>query len=363
MRLIPNGGIMFKRPERFANSSAAGVPGGRGLRADGRVTVVAEAAQGFEGDLTLARLLVRGAAAAGADVVKLQLVYAAELTTPAHRHHALFRDLELSDADWQAIAAEARAERIGMAFDVFGPRSLALALACGADAVKIHASDVFNDELVDAALRGAPHLYLSTGGVRPDELAPLIERCAPFAAKVTLLYGFQAEPTPAGANRMARLGVLRRQFPNVGLGFMDHTDGAIDDAGWLAALALPYGVRLIEKHITLDRALEIEDFLSAVAPREFQAYVSRLRTAEDAIGSDDLALSAAEEEYRGKALKVAVAARDLPIGAVVRADDIALLRTPLEAGRSAIVRRSDAVGRRLGRAVSAGSAIYGDDLA
>jgi hypothetical protein len=61
MSHIPNGGHMFDRPERLGRRPARLTSG---LRADGRVTLVAEAAQGFEGDLTLARLLVRGAAEA-----------------------------------------------------------------------------------------------------------------------------------------------------------------------------------------------------------------------------------------------------------------------------------------------------------
>ena len=41
--------------------------------------IIAEAAQGYEGDPGLARALVRAAAGAGADALKLQLVYAEEL--------------------------------------------------------------------------------------------------------------------------------------------------------------------------------------------------------------------------------------------------------------------------------------------
>ena len=40
------------------------------------VEIIAEAAQGFEGNPTLAKLLARGAVRAGADAVKFQLIYA-----------------------------------------------------------------------------------------------------------------------------------------------------------------------------------------------------------------------------------------------------------------------------------------------
>lgn len=350
---------MFNRPERHGRRPARLTTG---LRADGLVTVVAEAAQGFEGDVTLARLLVRAAAESGADLVKLQLVYANELTTPAHHHYRLFADLELTDDQWHAIATECAHEGIGLACDVFGLRSLRLAVSCGAAAVKIHASDVFNDALIAEALATSPHVFLSIGGVRPDEVRELVTRWGADRTKLTLLYGFQAEPTRAEDNHLARLGRLRAEYPSAGMGFMDHTDGDSDESGWLAALALPYGVAVIEKHITLDRRLEIEDYVSALAPAGFAAWVQRLRLAEAAIGRTDLALSAAEEQYRRKAVKVVVAATGLEPGAVIDAECVTLLRTPLTEGVTPLVRVSDVLGRRVARRVQAGAPIQSGDL-
>lgn len=347
---------MFERPD---NKNAAAPA----TRADGRVTIVAEAAQGFEGDLTLARLLVRAAAAAGADVVKLQLVYADELTTPLHRHHELFGNLEMPDAAWMTIAADARREGVGLAFDVFGPRSLDMAVACGAGAVKIHASDVFNDPLIDQAVERAPHVWVSIGGVAPEEVAGILERRGSARDRVTLLYGFQAEPTPTADNHLARLGALRAAHPDVALGFMDHADGASDEAGWLATLALPFGVRMIEKHLTLDRALGIEDYVSAVAPHTFRAFVARVRAAEDAIGSPRLELSRGEREYRRKALKVAVAARPIAAGSVIADGDAVLLRTAMPESGTPLLRVREAAGRTARRAIAQHEPILMEDLA
>ena len=51
-----------------------------------KLEIIAELAQGFEGRPDQARLLVKAAAAAGADAAKLQLVYADELATPDYKH-------------------------------------------------------------------------------------------------------------------------------------------------------------------------------------------------------------------------------------------------------------------------------------
>jgi N,N'-diacetyllegionaminate synthase len=290
-------------------------------------------------------------------------VYAAELTLPVHQHHELFESLEMSDPDWQAVAREARAVGVGLAFDVFGPRSLELALACGADAVKIHASDVFNHALLADAFARAPHVYLSTGGLAVEEVEALIARHAPDPGRLTVLVGFQAEPTATADNHLARFGALKRRLPTLALGFMDHADGAADEAGWLAVLTVPYGVTLVEKHLTLDRALELEDFGSAVEPARFARFVARVRAAEAAIGREDLSMTAAERAYRRKALKVVVARRDLAAGARLAADDLRLIRTRLDDGRQPVFDTGRASGRRLGRDLAAGEPVYEDDLA
>jgi N,N'-diacetyllegionaminate synthase len=294
--------------------------------------------------------------------VKFQLVYANELTTEAHHHYGLFANLELGDDVWRQIAAECADEGVGLACDVFGLRSLRLAVACGAAAVKIHASDVFHDALIAEALDTAPHVYLSIGGVRPDEVRALVTRWGADRARLTLLYGFQAEPTRTEDNHLARLGRLRAEYPSAGFGFMDHTDGDSDESGWLSALALPFGVSVIEKHITLDRRLEIEDYVSALAPEGFAAWVARLRLAETAIGGMDLTLSGAEEQYRRKALKAVVATTALAPGALIAASDVTLLRTPMADGVIPLVRLDDALGRRMARGVAAGTALQSGDL-
>lgn len=327
-----------------------------------RVTIVAEAAQGFEGDLRLARLLVRAAATGSADVVKFQLVFADELATPDYPYYALFKQLEMPDEAWVAVVDEAQAHGLGVAFDVFGLRSLALAVRLGAVAVKLHASDFFNDPLVDEALARAPDVWFSAGGITADEVADFLHRVGARAAKLTLMYGFQAEPTPTDGNHLARLGALRARFPALRVGFMDHAPGSSDAAGWLALLALPFGVSVIEKHVTLARGIKMEDDVSALEPREFAALVTRVRSAEDALGNSALALTAAEQAYRQRAVKVVVTRQPLPAGHRIQASDIALLRAKVESGQPTIERVGGVIDKTLARAVAAGRALEKDDL-
>jgi N,N'-diacetyllegionaminate synthase len=327
------------------------------------LTVVAEAAQGFEGDPTLAGLLVRAAAAGKADAVKFQLVYADELATPDYEYFGLFRGLEMSDAAWGDVAQEAAKHGLQLAFDVFGQRSLSLALKLKASAVKLHVSDFFNEPLFDAVVRSAPQTYFSAGGINASEVSERLARySAGERAKLTMMIGFQAEPTKLEDNHIRRIESWRQAFPALRLGFMDHADGECDEAGWLGVLAVGAGVCLVEKHITLDRALRLEDYVSAATPGEFARYSARLRNAATAYGSAELELTDAELQYRRRAVKSLVAARDLLEGTTLNAGDLKPLRAPLRPQSEPLRFFGDALGRRLRRAVAANRAIYREDL-
>ena len=59
-----------------------------------RTEIIAEIAQGYEGNPKLAELLVKGAIVANADSIKLQLVFADELCVPTYPYYDLFKSLE-----------------------------------------------------------------------------------------------------------------------------------------------------------------------------------------------------------------------------------------------------------------------------
>jgi N,N'-diacetyllegionaminate synthase len=328
------------------------------------IAIVAEAAQGFEGNGTQARLLVRAAARGGADLVKFQLVYADELAVQSYRWYELFRTLEMDAAAWAGVRDEAKRLGIGLAFDVYGARSLDEALSLGARAVKVHATDFFNHELIDAALDRADEVHLSLGGITVDELRESIARIgAARAKKLVVLSGFQAEPTPLESNHLARLTSLRAAIPNVRLGWMDHAEGGSDEAQWLGVLAVPFGITVLEKHITLSRPLELEDHVSALDPAAFAKYVGRIRAAERALGSDVLELTDDERGYRRRAVKAVVAREPIAKGAAVGAGQVMLKRAALDDAREPLQRLDSVIGRTATRAVGASEPMYTGDVA
>lgn len=319
--------------------------------------VIAEAAQGYEGSVDLALLLVRAAAAGRADAVKFQIVYLDDLAEPGYQHAALFEQLELSDSDWARVHDAAR--KAGLAFyaDVFGARAAGLARELGVDGVKIHSTSFFDESMFDDVASWAPRLLLSIGGIEIDELRDFAPRVAKVADRSIVMYGFQAEPTATEDNHLRRIDAVRSLL-GVDVGFMDHSAGDGPDTMTLSAMALALGVTVFEKHIGLDAELELEDYVSALPPSAFRTYVESLRRLSSALGSPDLQLRDVERGYRSRAVKRVVAVRPLAAGTVIEAGDVRLSRPARSEGLWTI---ASSVGRRLRGDVAPGHPIT-DDL-
>ncbi len=287
--------------------------------------IIAEIAQGYEGKPLLAELLVKGALNAGADIVKIQLVFADELCVPTYPYFDLFKSLEMPNSVWASLVESVHKAGRRIYFDIYGERSLALARELGVDGVKISTTDFYNRPLVMTALELMPRVLISTGGVPAediDELMALVKD----RSKVTLMHGFQAEPTLLEDNNLARIRTLKEKYEGVQVGFMDHSLGSADEALQLPLIALGLGVDAIEKHISLDYSLQIEDYVSALSVDRFLTFVSTVRTMSAALGRADLGLTAKEIEYKKRAGKVVVAKRPMNKGEQVTVNDIAMKR-------------------------------------
>jgi sialic acid synthase SpsE len=187
-----------------------------------KTEIIAEIAQGYEGNPKLAELLVKGALVAGADSVKLQLVYADELCVPSYPYHALFASLEMPDAVWQSLVSKVHEAGKKIYFDVYGQRSLAVAKNLGADGVKISTTDFHNLPLLKQAFAEFETVFVSIGGIPVEHIDEMIASIA-VREKLTLMHGFQAEPTQIEDNNLARIKTLNFRLQVVFFLLIEHS--------------------------------------------------------------------------------------------------------------------------------------------
>lgn len=298
-----------------------------------KIEIIAELAQGFEGSLEQAKLLVKAASKAGADSAKFQLVYADELATPGYEYYELFKTLEMEDDDWLEIKQSCDNQGIELIFDVFGESSLALAQKLNIKTIKLHATDINNIGFLNSlAISSIERIMLGAGGAYEKEIKNAIEILN--NKSVILFHGFQGYPTSINENQISRLAVWKSSFgsyQNVGFGFSDHVDPESPSSITLPAFAVGQGAVVLEKHLTLGACMELEDHESAMNPDQFKIFVKSIRDITSAYGEsaskNDFGMSKSENQYRKNIRRHVVVAKNIASGKIIEADDVVLKRT------------------------------------
>jgi N-acetylneuraminate synthase len=282
------------------------------------VTIIAEAGVNHNGRLDLALALVDAAADAGADVVKFQTFRADQLVTPtagkadyqirntgeANSQLEMLKALELDDAAHRQLIAHCGRRGVAFLSTPFDPLSLGLLTdGLGLKQLKVGSGDLTNAPiLLDMARRGSA-VILSTGMATMEEIAESLgvlafgytggeqpSRAAfraAFASEqgraalgryVTLLHCTSDYPAIPDEINLKAMDTLVAAF-GLPVGFSDHSEGIA-----IAIAAVGRGAVVIEKHLTLDRAMPGPDHVASIEPADFKAMVSGIRLVERALG-------------------------------------------------------------------------------
>jgi N,N'-diacetyllegionaminate synthase len=302
-----------------------------------RTLIIAEAGVNHNGDLSLARELVVRAAAAGADIVKFQTFvtassisrhapkaqYQRDATGDAESQYEMVKRLELSPDDHLALKEECRRHGIGFLSTAFDIASFELLRSLDVDRVKVPSGELTNLPFLRyLAQQGLPML-VSTGMAtlgEVDAALQVIEAAGTPRGRVTLLHCNTEYPTPMQDVNLHAMVRMRAAF-SVEVGYSDHTRGIEVP---VAAVAL--GATVIEKHLTLDRALPGPDHQASLEPDELAAMCASIRNVEAALGDGIKRPSPSEARNRLIARKSIVASRPIRAGERFTADNLATKR-------------------------------------
>lgn len=297
--------------------------------------ILAEAGVNHNGSVETACRLVEEAKRAGADAVKFQTFTADALVSPdapkaEYQRRAtgagesqadMLRALELSEANHRAILACCRRWDILFLSTPFDAGSADLLDRLGVPAFKIGSGDLTNLPFLDYVARKRKPMLLSTGMADLAEVEAAVAAVrATGNADLVLLHCVSNYPAaPADVNLRA-MHTMSAAF-GAPVGYSDHTLG---QEVALAAVAL--GATVLEKHFTLSRALPGPDHQASIEPDAFRHLVRSVRTVEDALGDGRKVPAASEGPTAAVARRSLVASADIPAGAVVTAELIAIKR-------------------------------------
>lgn len=281
---------------------------GRRIADDEPAYIVAELSANHNGDYDRAVALVKAAADAGADAVKLQTytpdtmtidcdtspfqIGGGSLWAGRNLYH-LYGEAQ-TPWDWvpklSAIAHSLGIELYSTPFDITAVNFL--------EDMDMPAYKIASFELVDlpflrrVAETGKP-VILSTGMATLDEIDEAVNALRGAGAReIALLKCTSAYPAKPADMNLRAIPLLANCYHTV-VGLSDHSPGS---AASVAAIVL--GARIIEKHLTLDRADGGADAAFSMEPDEFAEMVREVRDGQAALGRDALVLTESETAHR-----------------------------------------------------------------
>ena len=83
------------------------------------IYVLAEAAQSYEGDESVAIELTKNIKEAGADGIMFQIVFADELSLPNNNNYQAFKNLEIRDDFWADIVSDFASDSFNIIGEIF----------------------------------------------------------------------------------------------------------------------------------------------------------------------------------------------------------------------------------------------------
>ncbi len=316
-----------------------------------KVYIIAEAGVNHNGDIELARQLVREGAAAGVDAVKFQTFRPEKLVTQnaekaayqkvttgsQESQLAMLQKLTLRDEDYvelEQLCRECGVEFISTPFDSDSLRFLTMELDM--PFIKIPSGEITNAPFLWEIAQTQKPVVLSTGmatlGEIENALAVLacgylrsdfpagfqeVQEVYVSAAgqkvlqdKVKLLHCTTQYPAPASQANLRAMDTIKSAF-GLPVGYSDHTEGIT-----IPVAAVARGAQIIEKHFTLDKNMPGPDHKASLEPGELKSMVQAIRNVEQAIGTGIKIPAADEVPNIPIVRKCLVAARNIAAGEI-----------------------------------------------
>ncbi|XP_002733992.1 N-acetylneuraminate-9-phosphate synthase-like [Saccoglossus kowalevskii] len=301
---------------------------GRMIGGDHPCFFIAEIGQNHQGDINIAKQMIKVAKDAGADCAKfqkselefkfnkaaLERPYTTKnswgVTYGEHKRH-----LEFSHEQYQEL--KAYAESVGILLGASGMDEKAIDFLdeLGIAFLKVGSGDTNNlPYLEHAAKKGRP-MVISSGMQTMDTMKKVYNTVKPINDKFCILQCTSAYPLEPEDVHLNIIKEYQKEFPDIPIGYSGHENGM---SITLAAVAM--GAKVLERHITLDKTWKGSDHSASLEPSELKELISQIRIVERAMGSRVKKMRSCELFTHQKLGKSVVAAKDIPADTAMTLD-------------------------------------------
>jgi sialic acid synthase SpsE len=287
--------------------------------------IIAEAGINHNGNIDIAKELIRQASLNGADAIKFQkrtideMYIKSFLDEPYYKSYAFGntygehkKKLEFSDEQYlelQDYACQLKIDFLVSAFDFtsfeFVEKQLNVPIHKVASPFITH-----YPLLKQVALYGKP-MILSTGMHTFEEIKASVNYVKKFNDQIVLFQATTLYPCPDNEVNLNVLKMFKEKL-NVLVGYSSHDNGVI-----LPAVSVALGACVIEKHFTLDRTMVGPDHIASVEPRGLELIVKYCKSAHNGLGTPEKNLQESEKVQRIKYGVSIVSANDMKKGDII----------------------------------------------
>jgi len=328
-----------------------------------KVFIIAEIGNNHEGNFELAKQMISQAAVAGADAVKFQTFVPKNLVSNDNEERLKqLSKFQLSYdqfAELSLIAKEKGLIFFSTPFDI----ETAKFLNTIQPIFKIASGDNNFYPLIDTVASFGKPMIVSTGVADLALIKKVYNKIFKiWAGKkkdypgLALLHCVASYPVPDEQANIASITYLKKLFPEVIIGYSDHTLGI--DAAVLSVIA---GARIIEKHFTVDKNYSnFRDHKLSADPKEMRLLVDQVRKAEVMLGIEEKKPQNCENEMNIAGRRSIAAARNLSIGSILAWNDLIWVRpgTGFPPGDENRI-----IGKKIIRELKMGQVIQQNDIA
>ncbi|HIO70914.1 MAG TPA: acetylneuraminic acid synthetase [Campylobacterales bacterium] len=297
--------------------------------------IIAEAGVNHEGDMEIAKRLIKEAKEGGADAIKFQTYKAKTIASkhspaywdtskePTKSQYELFQKYDKFWKDefieLKKYCDEVGIEFLSTPFDIESANFLNELMPV----FKISSSDLTNKPFIKHIAKFGKPIILSTGASHLYEVQEAIswieEEGTPFA----LLHCVLNYPTPDENANLGMILGLKKAFPNTIIGYSDHT--LPKDMTTLETATL-LGSLILEKHFTHDKSLPGNDHYHAMDKEDLKLFLEKIEKRFQLLGNFSVTALKDEEPARQNARRSLIAKRDIPKGKTISKDDLTFKR-------------------------------------
>jgi N-acetylneuraminate synthase len=251
--------------------------------------IIAEIGINHNGDLNIAKQMIDAAVHAGVDAVKFQK-RTPDIATPPEQQKQMretpwgymtYLDyrykVEFGEEQYREIDRYCKAKGIDWLVSVWDQPSVDFMEKFDTPAYKIPSASLTDFNLIRKAKATGKPLILSSGMSTMEQIHQGVEIAG--EKDVILMHCTSTYPCEPEELNLRMVETLRREFPHLPIGYSGHEVGLVP-----SAVAVALGACMVERHLTLDRAMWGSDQAASVEPGGFDRLVKYIRVTERSIG-------------------------------------------------------------------------------